>query len=182
MAKSLQEQLLAAGLVKTKQVKEANTAKSKDRRIKRHAKVAAVDPSRLEIEQNKAEKAERDLALNRKRDQERELREIEAQIKQLVDEHQIAEDNEGEAFHFEHRGFVKKVYVSEAIRKQIINGQLAVVVSKKRYRVVPAEIALKIQARDASALVLFHATSASNADREIDPAYAQYQIPDDLIW
>ncbi|MGH8499092.1 MAG: DUF2058 family protein [Methylococcales bacterium] len=41
---------------------------------------------------------------------------------------------------------------------------------------------MKIQARDASALVLFHATSASNADREIDPAYAQYQIPDDLIW
>ncbi|MGH8560153.1 MAG: DUF2058 domain-containing protein [Methylococcales bacterium] len=182
MSKSLQEQLLNAGLVNTKQVKQVNTSKSKDRKQQRHRKAAVVDNTRLEIEQKAAEKAERDLALNRKRDQEKQRCGIQAQIKQLADENQIAEDNGGEAFHFEHKGFVKKVYVSDSIRGQIICGQLAIVVSKSRYRVVPADIALKIKSRDESALVLLQEQSPSDQHREIDPAYAKYKIPDDLIW
>ncbi len=182
MSKSLQEQLLNAGLVNTKQVKQANASKSKDRKQQRRRKAPVVDTTRLEIEQKAAEKTERDLALNRKRDQEKQRRETQAQITQLMDENQIAEDNEGEAFHFEHKGFVKKVYVSDSIRGQIIRGQLAIVVSKNRYRVVPADIALKIKSRDESALVVLQDQTPMDQNLEIDPAYAKYKIPDDLIW
>ncbi|MGH8551532.1 MAG: DUF2058 domain-containing protein [Methylococcales bacterium] len=182
MSRSLQDQLLNAGLVSTKQAKQANASKSKQKRQQRNQKTQVKDRTRLEVEQKAAEKVERDLALNRQRDQEKQVRASEAQIRQLVDGNRIVEDNEGEAFHFNHKGIVKKVYVSEPVRLQIINGQLAIVISGNRYRVIPAEIAQKIKARDESALVLWQNPTRPDHYGEIDSAYAQYKIPDDLIW
>jgi uncharacterized protein YaiL (DUF2058 family) len=182
MSKSIQEQLLNAGLVSTKQVNQANASKSKQKRHQRSQKTQAIEQSRLEISQKAIEKAERDLALNRQRELEKQRRAIEAQIKQLADENRIAEDNEGEAFHFDHKGIVKKVYVSAPVRLQIISGQLAIVISENRYRIVPTEIALKIEARDESALVLRRDPTGSDHNGELDSSYAKYKIPDDLIW
>lgn len=182
MARSLQEQLLNAGLVSPKQVKQASAANSRKDRQQRHQKTRTKDQTRLDIERRAAEKAERDLLLNRERELENQRRATDAQIKQLVDENQIAEDGDGEAFYFDHHGFVKKVYVSEAVRRQLINGQFAIVISETRYRLVPSAIALKIKARDEAALVLLQDPARSAQDNEIDPAYAAYKIPDDLIW
>lgn len=181
MSKSLQEQLLDAGLVSTRQVKQANVSKSKRNRQQKGGKTHGIDENRLEIENKAAQKTARDLALNRSRERDKERRELDAQIKQLAEEHQIAEDNEGQAFHFDHQGIVKKVYVSESVRLRISNGQLAIVSSAKRYRVVPADIALKIKSRDESALILWHDPGGSD-QHELDPNYAKYEIPDDLIW
>jgi uncharacterized protein len=182
LSKSLQEQLLSAGLVSTKQVQQANASKSKNRRQKRRQNTEATDNTRLELEQKQAAKAERDRVLNRKREEERQRHDLAVQIKQLVDENQIAEDNEGEPFHFDHLGIVKKVYVSDPVRHQIINGQLGIVISARRYHVVPSEIALKIKSRDESALVLLQERGPSKPTGNIDPAYAEYEVPDDLIW
>ncbi len=182
MSKSLQDQLVKAGLVSTKQVKQANASKSKKNRHERHQKTPAIDQTRLGIERKIAEKEERDLALNRRRELEKKRREIESQIKQLVDESLIPEDGEGEPFHFNHRGRVKKVYVSDPVRRQLIKGQLAIVISEKRYRMVPADVAVKIKTRDESALVLLQDAGLASQNSEVDPAYAEFTIPDDLIW
>ena len=182
MSKSLQEQLLKAGLVSTEQVKKANAAKAKNTKQHRHKKSKPEDQTLLEVEQKAVEKAKRDLALNRKREDEKHRREIEAQIKQLADQNAITEDEAGEAFHFEHKGVVKKVYVSDSVRLQLINGQLGIVISGRRYRVVPADVAKKIEIRDKSALVLLQLSTGSREPEVIEPAYAEYKIPDDLIW
>lgn len=184
MSKSLQDQLLRAGLVSTKQVKQANASKSKKKKQQRHKKGLPVDSTQLEIEQKTAEKSERDRELNRKREQENQRRAAAAQIKQLVDENQIAEQDEGRSFHFEDNGKIKKVTVSDSIRLRIIDGQLAIVLSTRRYRIVPTEIALKIKARNESALIYLQGltTNTSYPNEEVDPAYAEYKIPDDLTW
>lgn len=180
MSKSLQDQLIQAGLVSTKQVNQAKAAKSKKRRQDRHPGLQTSE--QIEIQSKAAEKVKRDLELNRKRDLEKQRREIQSQIKQLVDAHQIAEDNEGEAFHFNHNGLVKKVYVSDSVRLQITQGKLAIVLCKRRYRIVPPEIAEKISAKDESALVFLQNPKEMEKASDIDAEYAKYQIPDDLIW
>lgn len=184
MSKSLQDQLLKAGLVSSKQVKQANASKSKKKKQLRQGKGQAINSTRQQIEQKAAQKSERDRELNRKREQESERRAIAAQIKQLVDENQIAEDDEGNAFNFNHNGKIRKVYVSDSVRLQIIDGRLGIVTSKRRYKIVPAETALKIKERNESALIYLkgQTSNASDADSEIDPAYAEYKIPDDLTW
>jgi uncharacterized protein len=182
LSKSLQDQLIKAGLVSTKQVKQANASKSKKNRQERHQKTPIIDPTKLKIERKIAEKAERDLALNRQRELEKQRRELESQIKQLVDENLVPEDNEGQSFHFNHKGRIKKIYVSEPIRDQLIKGQLAIVFSEKRYRMVPVEVALKIKTRDELALILLQDASRSGENSDGDPEYAKYAVPDDLIW
>ena len=164
----------------SKQVNQAKAVKSKQRRQEkqRNSKPSEQDPIKLKA----AEKARRDLELNRKREEAKQRREIEAQIKQIIDGHLIAEDNDGEPFHFNHNGFIKKVYVSDSVRLQITQGHLAIVLCKKRYRIVPPEIAAKVQAKNESALVLLQDPKKAEKHAEIDDEYAKYQIPDDLIW
>ncbi|MGR9106696.1 MAG: DUF2058 domain-containing protein [Gammaproteobacteria bacterium] len=182
LSKSLQDQLISAGLVSSKQAKQTSVSKSKKRRQDRQQKTAVPDQTKTEIERKAAEKAERDRALNQRREEEKQRREIQSQIKLLIEENRIAQADDGEAFHFDHKGFIKKVYVADSIRLQIVKGQIAIVFCEKRYHLVPSETALKIKNRDESALVLLQAQDTQEQKPEVDPDYAEYQIPDDLIW
>jgi uncharacterized protein YaiL (DUF2058 family) len=185
---SLQEQLLKSGLVTTAQARAAKSEKHKQIQQQRHNNVQAVDEAKRMAQQAQAEQAERDKELNRLRQEQEERKQIAAQIRQLIENNRIAIDenaideyDDSHAYHFTDQNKVKKLFVPKAMREQISNGTLAIVRLRKRYEVVPVEIAGKIRERDPSCVVVWNDLSSQNVQSGDDP-YAQFQIPDDLIW
>ena len=181
MAKlSLQEQLLKSGLVSAAQAKSVKTDKRKQTQQQRKNKVEVVDEAKELAQKAQAEKIERDRELNQLRRQQEEQKELAAQIKQIIDASKLPRDAEGLAFNFTDDNKVKRLYVSGAMRDQIAQGRLAIVKFGQQYEVVSAEVAKKIQSRDAASVIVFNEPNKT-AD-VADDAYAEYQVPDDLIW
>lgn len=185
---SLQEQLLQAGLVTVSQAKTVKSEKYKQNQLKRNHKVQIVDEAKEQALKAQAEQLERDRELNRLKQRQEEQKQIAAQVKQLIiqhrieiDENAIDEYDDSFAYHFIDKGKVKKLFVPKDIREQIACGRLAIVKLGQRYEVVKAEIANKIKDRDPGIVIaLNESPNAPFADKN-DP-YADYQIPDDLMW
>jgi uncharacterized protein YaiL (DUF2058 family) len=177
---SLQDQLLKAGLVDEQKLKQARSTKHK--KTKRHAgpRSAAVDnEARQAAERARRDKLERDRELNLRRQEEAALRAAENEIRQLVHTHRVVRDRGDLAFNFTDGTTLKRIYVDKAQHAKLVAGSLAVVRQDAFYEVVPAEIAVRVAARDAS-LVLVHNKAAE--EKDADDPYADYQVPDDLIW
>lgn len=181
---SLQEQLLKAGLADAKKAKQIN--KEKRKQAKQAPKgQQQVDEAKLAAKQALAEKAERDRELNRQRQEQAEQRAIAAQIKQLIEMNRVPRPkpsggDEDIAYQFAHGKKIKKIYVTKKLQEQLVRGLLAIVELDGSYELVPAKVAEKIALRDAGRILVKN-DSASDAVDEDDP-YADYQIPDDLMW
>ncbi|NCF36548.1 MAG: DUF2058 family protein [Gammaproteobacteria bacterium] len=181
---SLQEQLLKAGLVDDKKL--ARAEQEKNRRTsaarKKHGKKGAQpDPVRQPV-QNK--KAQRDRELNQKRQQEAQRKERAAQAKQLIDINKQDRSKGEQPYSFVYRGKVKKIYVTEAQRDQLVAGQLGIATcvtnEGRKFELVPRAVAEKICERDETFLV--DLGEPAKSDPGEDDPYADYQVPDDLIW
>jgi uncharacterized protein YaiL (DUF2058 family) len=184
---SLQDQLLQAGLVSSAKAKSAKTEKYKQSQQQRSSKAQAVDEAKELALKAQAEKLEKDRELNRLKQEQEEKKQIAAQIKQLVQQHRIAIDeneidlyDDSSAYHFTDNNKIKKLFVPPQMRTQIAGGRLAIVKVGQRYEVVAAEIAEKIKERSAAAVMVLNAPNQETAGTD-DP-YAAYQIPDDLMW
>ena len=180
MAKSLQDQLLKGGLVDNRRAKKAKSDKRKQTRMQRKNKVEVVDESGAQLQKRQAEKTERDRQLNRQRKEQAEHKEVDAQIRQLIELNRQAKDEEGTAFNFQDNNKVKRIYVNESMREQIIKGSLVIVKLDGQYEIVPSEVAGKIRGRDEGRVV--ELGNQSNKDVTEDDPYSDYQVPDDLIW
>jgi uncharacterized protein len=181
MAKlSLQEQLLKSGLVSSAQAKSVKSDKRKQTQQQRKNNVEVVDEAKDLAQKAQAEKIERDRALNQLRQQQDEQKQLAAQIKQIIELNRLPRDAEGLAYNFTDDNKVKRLYVSEAMRDQIAEGRLAIVKLGTNYEVVSAEVARKIQQRDAARVIVFN--EHNKIIDTVDDTYAAYQVPDDLIW
>jgi uncharacterized protein YaiL (DUF2058 family) len=180
VAKSLQEQLLKAGLINKAVAKTIKTNKRKQIKAQHQHKVAITDDLKNSLVKTKNEQDKKDRLLNLQKQQQAEQKAITAQIKQLIDSKKIPLDKEGEAYNFNDGTSIKKIYISAEVREQIANGRLAIVKIEDRYEVITAEIASKIFQRDEKCILLLN-NKMSNRLNE-NNAYADYQVPDDLIW
>lgn len=178
MGNSLQNQLLKMGLVDEKRVKQAK--KEKRKQVKQQGKKAVVadEASRL-AQQVAAEKAERDRELNRQRKEEAERKALAAQVRQLIEVNRLPREGGEIAYNFSDDNKVKRLYVNEQMQRQLGLGRLAIVRLDDQYELVPAAVAEKIRQRDESCVILCNHPD-QHSDEE-DP-YADYQIPDDLMW
>lgn len=184
MRNALQDQLLKAGLANDKQAKKASAEKRRETQLKQGNKAAAAaeELARQQLQRAQEEKAERDRRLNLQRNEAAAQKAVAAQIKQLVEAHRRPTGDGDTPYNFTDEGKVKSLRVSDEVRGQIVRGALAVVKQGDRYELVPAEIAEKIRARDPSAVVVDNAVAQSSAAGPDEDPYAQYQVPDDLIW
>ncbi len=181
MAKlSLQEQLLKSGLVSAAKAKSVNAEKRKQTQQQRKNKVEVVDEAKELAQKAQAEKIERDRELNQLRQQQEEQKQLAAQIKQIIELNRLPRDAEGLAYNFTDDNKVKRLYVSAAMRDQIAEGRLAIVKLGSQYEVVTAEVAKKVQSRDAVSVVVFN--EQGKTESSVDDVYAAYQVPDDLVW
>ena len=175
----LKDQLLKAGLVNEKQLKQARREKRKE--AQRQGQTGATEEEKRR-QQAAAEKAERDRQLNLQRKQEADKKAVAAQVKQLIETHRQPKGEGDTPFNFVDGNTVKRLYLADQVRAQIVRGQLAIVRLGRQYELVPSEIADKIRQRDAGAVVLQNDPPRKRAADDDDDPYAAYQVPDDLLW
>ncbi len=180
MAKSLQEQLLAAGLANQQKAKKANKEKKRQEHLQRTGKEHALDDTREKAEQSRKEKAARDKELNRQRDEQAQKKALAAQILQITELNRIRSEQADIKYQFVQGTKVKQIYVDQAVHDRLSRGQLAVTVAPDGFAVIPVAIAEKIQQRNADHFIALAEKNAPQLDDD-DP-YAAYQIPDDLMW
>lgn len=176
---SLQDQLLKAGLVGEKQAKQVSKQKRKQAKIQNKSNQPVVDETKLKIQQDREEKAARDRQLNAQRKAEADQKAIAAQIKQLIERNLQSKGGGDQAYNFTDGTKIKKIYVSPAVFDQLSRGRLAIVRLGDSYELVPLPVADKIAERDASIVV---SVSAKQDQVDEDDPYAEYEIPDDLMW
>jgi hypothetical protein len=85
---------------------------------------------------------------------------------------------------FTDNGKIKRMYVTDALHKAVLNGKLAVVASGEEYELVAIQVADKIAQRSEHTVVYVAPTEdLEQADDDgQDDWYADFDIPDDLTW
>jgi uncharacterized protein YaiL (DUF2058 family) len=181
MSLSLRDQLLKAGLVSQKQVQQAESQQKRQQYVQPRGKKqpAGPTPQQLAAQKAQAEKTARDAELNRKKQDKAERKARFAQIKQLVELHQVARVESEDFYNFVDGTRIKRVPVNTALRERLIRGELAIVRNEGRYAFVPAAIATDIRARVERA-VIHH--NLPKPDEAGDDPYKDFVVPDDLMW
>lgn len=175
---TLQEQMLKAGLVSSKKMAKVQRTAKKSRVQAREAREA--------VEENKKAQVERDKVLSEQQKQAALSKEYKAQIKQLIEMNKITITRGDIGYNFTDNNLIKKVYVDKVTQSQLIKGRLAIarltaeISSDSEYAIIPAVVADKIAQRDANYIVL-NCELSQEAKDEDDP-YADFVIPDDLMW
>ncbi|RJT26039.1 DUF2058 domain-containing protein [Buttiauxella izardii] len=175
---TLQEQMLKAGLVSSKKVAKVQRTAKKSRVQAREAREA--------VEENKKAQIERDKQLSEQQKQAALSKEYKAQVKQLIEMNRIVISKGNIAYNFTDNNLIKKIDVDKTTQAQLISGRLAIarlVTDSKpegEYAIIPSIVADKIAQRDPGSIVLSCEQSQETKDEE-DP-YADFVVPDDLMW
>lgn len=179
MGNSLRDQLKKAGVADDDKLKKAKKAKHKKSIKQRHNKAELVDEHKIQTDQSLNEKVERDRQLNLAKKAEADQKAVAAQIRQIIELNRIVRDGGDVAFNFSDNGVVSKLFVTDTIQREISEGWLAIVKLDDGYEIVPAVAARKIALRDEHAIVVLNEADASV---DGDDPYADFQVPDDLMW
>ena len=175
---SLQEQLLKAGLVDKKKVKQAGHDKSKQTKVERRTGTQSIDEARLAALDTQQKNLERTRELNAQRVAAANQKAIMAQIAQMVQANRQSKGAGDIAYNFTHGKTIERLYVSAEVQAHLIAGRLVIVRLGSATELVPRIVADKIAERDPSLVVRVKKTST---EIDEDDPYAAFQIPDDLM-
>ena len=180
MGNPFQDQLLKAGVVTKQQVKKAQSASNKKKKEQRSKKNTVVDENKIKLQQAAKEKADHDKALNLRKEEQAKQKATSIEIDQLITKNCIKRNDDCEiVYNFEHRNKVNRIYVNTEMRQQVIDGKLGLARIEGRYELIRKLIAEKIQLRNEKRVVLFE--KEEQVIDKNDP-YAEFQVPDDLVW
>ena len=176
---SLQDQLLKAGLIDDKKANKIKKTRHKQVKQKQKNKIETADEAKLAVQQAQAERVERDRQLNQQRKAEAERKAIGAQVRQLVEMNRQPRDKGDIDYSFTDGTLVKRILVTGTQLKQLSNGRLCIIKLDEQYELIPTRVADKIQLRDECTQIL--SNQPTETPDEDDP-YADFQVPDDLMW
>ncbi|MBV1915716.1 MAG: DUF2058 domain-containing protein [Pseudomonadales bacterium] len=179
MADSLRDQLKKSGLVSKKKAKQIEQERRPKNREQQRANQQAAEQNKRNMQKERADKIARDKQLNLQKTDKAERKAIAAQIKQLIETNKILSEGEQE-FKFTEGKTIKRILVSSKQVNQLSKGIIVIVKQGDQYIIVPAVVADRIEERDTSRII-FRAEKAMDIDDADDP-YADYKIPDDLMW
>ena len=176
---SLQDQLLKSGAINKKKAKFIEHEK---RKLQKKTPKGKAQPNEAidQLAAKHEEKVERDRELSRQLNEKAKHKAIAAQIKQLIEVNRIDRKNGEISYQFTDGKKISKIYVTAILQTQLSNGLIAIVKLGERYELVPSPVAEKIAQRDENKIVLQNQVNKDAGDD--DDSYADYQIPDDLIW
>lgn len=181
---SLQDQLLKAGLTTKQKARQANSDKRRKNKQKRSgAKVEASmqEQVKQDLAKQQAQKQEKDKALNEQKKAELAQKEHHQRVLQILIHHSLS-DIDGELeYNYTFGSTIKKLYVTQAIQDALVNGRLALCGLDEKTYVVTAETAEKLATIDENVVLLKNDRKLDEQVDEDDP-YADFQIPDDLMW
>ena len=175
---TLQEQMLKAGLVTSKKVAKVQRTAKKSRVQAREARAAVAENKQSQLERDKLLSEQQKLATLSK--------EYKAQVKQLIEMNRLSIAKGNIVFNFTDNNLIKQITVDKLTQAQLTNGRLAIARlttdanGDSVYAIIPTSVADKIAQRDATSIV-FNSELTQEAQDEDDP-YADFKIPDDLMW
>jgi len=180
---SLADQLLNMGVVDKKKAKKSQHQKrqtaTKNRKAQQSGKTVQTDGMQQQLQQAERDKQQHDRDLNKQRDAEQAKKALWAEVGQIVDQHKVEIAKESDiAYNFSHNNKIKKLYINAEQQKQLTLGQLAIAYNGQSYSLIPDKIAERIEQRLPDMVIRTESEQQSNED---DP-YADYQIPEDLMW
>lgn len=180
---SLQDQLLKAGLTTKQKARQANTDKRKKQKQKKSgAKVetSLQEQVQQDLAKTKAEKQAKDAELNAQRKAELEIKERAHRVLQILQHHKVT-NFEGELeYNYTFDGKIKKLLVSGQTQQALIKGRLALCGLDDVTYIVTRETADKLATLDENVVLMKNDKVVDEVDED-DP-YAEFQIPDDLMW
>ena len=189
MGQSLRDQLLKAGLAQKGQVRVVEQQK---RRAAKQATTIADDPTAAAREaalQAAEEQRARDKQLNEARAAKRQRNEEAARLRSLLETHRLNNPHAPRPYRFQAGTRIKTVYITDEQFSQLQAGRLAVLVFEERIYLVASDIAERACAvrpgmvchrpEPAEPRTVSEASQAPDAN---DDPYADYAVPDDLIW
>jgi len=179
MGKSLADQLLKAGLTNKHKAAKARKAVNHNKKLKDRGTIGETDAERHAREAAEA-KTMRDKELNAAREAERLEKEKTAQGRDIIAHAQQTVDEGEQSFHYTHGTTVKTLLLSSAQHRHLSRGLLAVALLDNKAALIPAAAAEKVKQRSEELILAWHQGEDDTPD-ENDP-YADYQIPDDLMW
>ncbi|MGJ8694241.1 MAG: DUF2058 domain-containing protein [Thalassotalea sp.] len=181
---SLQDQLLKAGLTTKQKARQANTEKRKTKKQK-NSGVQVEESLQEKVKQDlaitKAEKLKKDAQLNEQKKAALAEKEKAQRVLQILQHHNVKRYQGELEYNYTFGSKIKKLLVDGQTQKALINGRLALCGVADQTYVVTAETASKIATIDESVILLKNDKVADEAIEADDP-YAEYQIPDDLMW
>ena len=178
MANSLGDQFLKAGLVSKDRLNKAKKSRHKQKKAT-HNRDEVASEAALAARKAAAEKAARDRELNQQQKEAAERRAIQAQVRQLIEMNRLPGEEGEVGYHFQDGKAIRTLYVSQEVHDRLGRGLLAIARIDTGYAVIPSVVAEKIRLRDAGCIVSREAPGVDSSD---DDPYADYKVPDDLMW
>ena len=202
MSSSLRDQLVKAGLATAGQAKKAEREQQqaqrraqqggknqgKKKKPKAEDDASSADAvAKARARQVRAEKASRDRAIAKVRNEKAAEKAKRAEIKQLIAQNDLrakeAKDDDA-PYNFKHGKKIKRIYVPKQQVDDLSAGRLVIVNNDGRYHIVAKAVAQQISKRDPKWIVAAHDATAdsSAADGADDEHYKKFEVPDDLDW
>jgi uncharacterized protein len=177
MSNAFKEQLLKAGLADAKKLKAVKKEKHQQK-VQAGKKQTVVNEASVLAEQKRQQQIERDRQLNQQKQAVLQQKAIAAQVKQLISNNTIKAQGEV-AYNFTDGKLVKRLYVSNKQHDELSRGLLAIAKLDEQYALVPTAVAEKIQQRQSDSIVVLN---VKQQQLDEDDPYADFKIPDDLMW
>jgi len=177
---SLQEQLLKAGLANKQSANQIRSEKRKKNKAVRKNQAAQDTTLQDEINKKKSEQAEIDAQKNQAIKQALDEKSEQGKVKQMVTQLHI-KDYEGDVeYNYVLEGKVKRLLLDDVTHNAVVKGRVSICCVDDVIYLLPTQAAEKIAAVDEQYLVLQNDNQPTEIDED-DP-YADFQIPDDLMW
>ncbi len=182
MSMSLRDQLLAAGLVSQKQVRDAERQQQQQRHQQpKRKREAAPAPAPAPVRQSVPNaKVARDQALNRQQQEKAQRKALLAQIKQLVEQNRLPPVEGGDSYNFVDGSKIRRIAVDASMRARLTRGEIGIVRHGGGYDLIPLAVIERIRERDPHAVVAIG--PAPSETLQTDDAYKEFSVPDDLMW
>ncbi|MCL1072931.1 DUF2058 domain-containing protein [Shewanella dokdonensis] len=181
MANALQEQLLKAGLTNKQKIKDVKTQKKRNRK-------ANVDDGSEALKQQvaaqKAEQAKRDKQLNEQRFAEASEKGLVRSLISEIKRKAVSVPSDGEIkFNYTLLNKIYPLYLNSSLQQQLLNGKLGIVRLEDHSYLVPHKLAERVNLLVPDWVgYLWQADSTSSQPQDAEDPYADYVIPDDLMW
>jgi uncharacterized protein YaiL (DUF2058 family) len=181
---SLQDQLLKAGLTTKQKTRQANVDKRKKNKQKRSGVqhgASLQEQVQQDLAKAKTDKQTKDNALNELKQLQLADKEQLLRIKQILRHHQIKNVSGDHDYNYTFETTIKKLPLDAITHKALVNGRLALCGLDDITYLVTRETAEKLSELDSNVVLVQNDKTLDEQVDENDP-YADYQIPDDLMW
>jgi len=181
MAGSLQDQLKKSGLVSKKKSQQLKVEKRK--KIKTQNKGQKSNNEIAEkVKQVELQKKQDDQLRNQQQQLQVKQNEEKARIKQIIEQSKIKEYDGDTPFNFQFNNKIKTLYLNKENYDALVAGSIGLCQIDNVIFILPKATVNKINTINSIYVVLHQEKPKTTSETASDDPYADYEIPDDLMW